>query len=201
MTATINDSANQNPASGDAGQNQSSNDPVIKDPVAFLRKHEELLGEVKSTKAKLKELQEKERLKEEEEARKRGDFEKLVKTREEEIARLQAENSSWQSRMDNASKLAAVLDASGTDIDRKWYSLIPLDEIVVNPETREVDQMTVTKTVDKLKKTWPEMFVKPGKALPTEAPQGNGAGTITRSEWMKLPYKEALKWKPSQVVG
>lgn len=201
MTDTSNDSANQNQSSSDEGQNQSSNEPLIKDPEAFLRKHNELLAETKTAKAKLKEFQEKERLKEEEEAKKRGDYEKLVKDRDEELLKLKGELTTHKSRMESASKLAAVLDAVDSDIERKWFDMIPLDQIILNPETGEIDQMSVTKTVENLKKTWPEMFKVKGKGLPTDAPSGNGAGTISRSEWLKLPVKEMQKWRPNQILS
>lgn len=201
MTVTTNDSANQSQASSDDGKNQSSNEPLIKDPEAFLRKHNELLAETKTAKAKLKEFQEKERLKEEEEAKKRGDYEKLIKDRDEELLKLKGELTTHKTRMESASKLAAVLDAVDTDIERKWFDIIPLDQIILNPETGEIDQMSVTKTVENLKKTWPEMFKAKGKGLPVDAPNGNSAGTITREDWMKLSSKDMKRWKDSQIVG
>jgi hypothetical protein len=95
--------------------------------------------------------------------------------------------------------LNAVIDALGGNVDQKWLRLIDTDEVVVNPETGEVDPMTVARAAESLKKQWPEMLRKTA-ALPNAAPAGNGGGMISRADWLKLSSKEMMKYKPDQIT-
>lgn len=184
-------------ASG-TGSNDSQNS-APNDVQAILKKQAELLAELKASKARLKEFQDRDKHREEEDAKKRGDFELLVKTRDGEIQKLQGELSTYKSRMESASKLAAVLKTAGSDIDSKWFSIIDLSQVALNPETGEIDQMSVAKTVDALRKDWPEMFKKANTPnLPSNAPAGNMAGKISRADWMKLPAKEMAAYANRQ---
>ncbi len=163
--------------------------------------HRKLLDEKKKIAERLTTLESERKAREEDEARKRGDFETLLKTRDEELVRLRGELTTREQRENNARKLAAVLDTVGGEVESKWYSLIDVSSIVLHPETGEIDQMSVTKTVEALRKTWPEMIKNPNPAkLPSNAPLGNGAGKISRDEWLKLPSKEMAKWKPDQII-
>lgn len=172
-----------------------------------LEKHQKLLDEKKKEKARadalaarLKEYEDKEKLKEEEDAKKRGDFETILKSREEEIAKLKSEVTSYRDTITYSQKMNAVLDAVGTKVEDKWLKLIDADKVVINPSTGEIDQASVNKLVENLKKDWPEMIRMKHGALPSDAPKGNDAGSIKRSEWEKLPTKEMRKYRPDQVI-
>lgn len=132
-------------------------------------------------------------------AKKRGDFETLLKSRDEELARIREEKNELSERIANGRKMNAVLEALGSPVDPKWYELIDVSKVVINPETFEVDAMTVAQVTDSLKRKWPEM-VSTRKVLPANAPQGNSAGTISHEEWKKLPLAEMKKWKQSQII-
>lgn len=186
-------------ASGTGSNDSQSNAP--NDVQAILKKQAELMAELKSSKARLKEFQDRDKLREEEDAKKRGDFEQLVKTRDEEIQKLQGELSTHKSRMESATKLAAVIKTAGTDIEDKWFSIIDLSQVVIDPNTGEVDQMSVTKTVETLRKSWPEMFKQPNPpTLPPGAPRGNMGGKIAFADWKKLPAKEMKKYGPQDII-
>lgn len=159
-----------------------------------------VLSEKKSMQAKLEAIDAETKAKFEEAAKKKGDYETLLKNREEEIRNLRAEKAANEERMLNAKKLSSVLDAIGGEVDSKWYGLIDVSGIVTNPETGEVDKMSVTKTVEALKKNWPEMIrsVNPVR-LPANAPQGNGAGKISYEDWLKLPATEMAKRRKDVV--
>lgn len=182
---------------GAVGDGQSQQDPV---KTVSYETHERLLREKKKLQEEAELLRNEKKLREDEEAKKRGDFEALLKSREEELSIAKSKLTSLQDRIMDAQKLTAVLNTAGSPIDSKWHGLIDTNKIVVHPDTGEVDQMSVTRVVEDLRKSWPEMFKVKGQTLPADAPLGNGAGKISRSEWLKLPLKDMTKWKPDQIM-
>jgi len=161
--------------------------------------HRKLLDEKKKVQAQLDQLLREKTERDEAEARKRGDFEALLKAREDELSKERAARQELSERITQGRKLNAVIDALGGNVDQKWLRLIDTDDVVVNPETGEVDQMTVARAAESLKKQWPEMLRKTA-ALPNAAPAGNGGGIISRAEWLKLSSKEMMKYKPDQIT-
>lgn len=168
--------------------------------------YRELLDEKKKTQAaklaaeaRAQELEEKERLREEEALKKKGDFETILKLEREKNAKLVESLSAREKRDLELAKARAFVKAAGGDIDSRFleHGLIPIDSIIVDPSTGEIDQMSVAKAVDSFKQVWPEALKKPGVKLPTDAP--NGGSKISRSEWLKLAPKEMLKWKSDQI--
>ena len=171
-----------------------------KDSVTY-ETHRKLLDEKKKIQARLEAFEAEKKAKEEEEAKRKGDFETLLRTREEENQTLKAQLKAKEELEVKRRKLAAVLDSIGGEVEPKWFSLIDTSQVVVNPDTGEVDQMTVTKAVENLRKTWPEMIKNPNPArLPADAPKGNTAGKISRDEWLKLSGKEMAKWRFDQII-
>lgn len=103
-------------------------------------------------------------------------------------------------RINTGRKINAVIDALGGQVDQKWLRLIETDDVALNPETGEVDQMTVARVAESLKKQWPEMIQRK-TTLPPQAPQGNNGGKISESEWKSLKTTaEMNKWKPNQII-
>jgi hypothetical protein len=172
-----------------------------KDTVAY-ETHQKLLSEKKKLQQEYEALKAEKQQREEAELTKRGEFEKVLKLREQEALELKTKLQEREQRELEARKLSAVLKGLGTSVDDKWFSIIQseTDDVVYNPESGEIEQMSVTKVVERLKAGWPEMFKKPLAGMPADAPKGNGAGTIARSEWLKLPAKEMAKWRPNQIV-
>lgn len=196
-------SDNANPPAGDqtnaGGTGKNDNDNQKPNNVeALARKNAELLAEKKKISERLKAFEDAEAKRAEDDAKKRGDYEALLKSKEEEAAKAREESSRLKAQMTDAKKLGAVVDAAGQAIDRKWLSMIDVDSVLINPDTGEIDQMSVTKTVEDFKKTWPEAFIKPGRSLPNEAPNG-GLQMIAESAWLKLPRKEMDKFKRTQI--
>jgi hypothetical protein len=161
--------------------------------------HRKLLDEKKKVQAQLDTLLREKTDRDEADARKRGDFEALLKAREEELSKERSARQELSDRITHGRKLNAVIDALGGNVDQKWLRLIDTDDVVVNPETGEVDQMTVARAAESLKKQWPEMLRKTA-ALPNAAPAGNGGGMISRADWLKLSSKDMLKYKAEQIT-
>lgn len=163
--------------------------------------HRKLLDEKKKAQAKLDEYIAKEKEREEADAKKRGDFDTILKAREEELQSEKAKRLELESTLTQGRKLSAVIDALGGSVDPRWYKLIDISNVAINPDSGEVDTLTVAKVAESLKREWPEML-RPASKLPANAPQGleGGAGKISRSEWLKLSAKEMMKWKPDQIA-
>lgn len=176
---------------------EQSVEPVAKPDVSkerdyvTLDTHRKLLDEKKKTQAKLEELLNKEKEREEIEARKRGDFDLVLKAREEELKAERDKRINLENTLTTGQKLSAVIDALGGSVESKWYKLIDVSQVAINPETGEIDTMTVAKVAESLKREWPEMS-RPKSVLPANAPAGlqSGSGKISREEWLKLPYEK-----------
>lgn len=173
--------------------------------------HRKMLDDVKKMKAKIADyeelqskfqsLEDEKRQREEDLARKRGDFDKILKAREDELAKERQARLSIENQITLARKQNAVVEALGGSVERKWLGVINLDKIAIDPNSGDVDQMSVSNLVEELKTEWPEMLRKPG-SLPQNAPQGvaGGPGKIAESAFKKLPSKEQMKYKPDSIV-
>lgn len=172
-----------------------------KESVAY-ETHKRLLDERKRDLARLRELEQREKEREEAEARKRGDYETLIKSREEALKAKESELAEIKGMISQASKKNAVLEALGGNLDHKWLRLIDVSDVAVNPDTGEVDNFSVAKVAEAFKREFPEALKRSG-GLPANAPQGlqGGDGKIPRSEWLKLSPKDMLKWKPDQIIN
>ncbi len=164
-----------------------------------LETHRRLLDEKKKAQAKLDELLSKEKEREEADAKKRGDYETLLKARDEEIAKERARRIELEDSFTQGKKMNAIIDALGGNVDPRWYRLIDADGVKLNPETGEIDALTVAKVAEAIKREFPEITRAAGR-LPAQAPEGNSAGNISRAEWMKLPYAKMREYKPNQII-
>lgn len=162
--------------------------------------HRKLLDEKKKVQGELSILLADKKARDESEAVRRGDFESLLKSRDEELAKERGERQQLQNRITTGLKMNAVIDSLGGNIDPKWYQLIDTSE-VVQSETGELDPMTVARVSEALKKQWPEM-VKTASKLPAAAPQGLIAGgtKIAESEWRNLTGKQQSVYGLNDVV-
>ena len=180
-------------------------EPVAKPDVSkdgdyvTLETHRRLLDEKKKAQAKLDELLTNEKASEDDDARERGDYEALLKARDEEITKERSRRIELEESFVQGRKLNAIIDALGGNVEPKWFKLIDVNEVRLNPESGEVDTLSVAKVAESLRKEFPEM-IKTGARLPADAPKGNSAGTISRAEWMKLPYAKMREYKPEQVT-
>jgi len=180
----------------------SGNQPEPKKDIVTYETHRKLLDEKKKVQQERDALLAEKNQRVDEEAKKRGDYETIIKTRDDRIKELETKYGSLETRILEAQKLSAVLKTAGAPIDAKWHNLINTGDIKVNPDTGEIDEMAVTKVVENLRKDWPEMFKNPSAPnLPANAPQGNGAGKISKDEWLKLSDADMAKYKPEQIIG
>ncbi len=183
--------------SGSAGDSDTSGDqdgdksPEPKNDIDALKaKNEELLKEKKAVQRRL-DLLEKEKKDAEVKALKdKDDWKTLAEQREADLQAANEKLSKKETEDRDRAKLAAVLDAVGGRVDRKYWGLIDIDQVAVNPETGEVDKTSATKYANVFKSEHGILIktVK-GDGIVKDAPKG-GVGSITHAEWLKLPAKE-----------
>lgn len=183
-----------------SGQSETADKP--KDSVSY-ETHRKLLDEKKKIQARLEAIEAEKRQAEEAELVRKGETQKLLDLAKKEAEELRSKLTQKEQRELQAKKMAAVIRGLGTSVDEKWYGVLGqhIDDVVVNPDTGEIEMMSVTNIVEDLKKTWPEMLKKPAVGMPADAPRGEGSGMIDRSAWLKLSAKEMAKYRPEQIVG
>lgn len=172
-----------------------------KDTVAY-ETHVKLLKEKKKLQEEYDAIQKQNRDREEADLRLKEDFKKIAELREAEAAELRSKLTTVEARERNAIKLDAFLSSLDGSVDKRFWGHIPLDQIIVDPESGEPDPMSVTKVVEAFRKEYYDIIKKPGQpTVPNTAPQGApGSGKITRAAWLTLDHKEMVKWKPDQII-
>jgi seryl-tRNA synthetase len=160
-----------------------------KDTVAY-ETHLKLLGEKKKLQAEVERLRLEQQEKLEAELKAKEDFKKLAEMKEQEAKEAKQRVSEFEAREKNAMKLDAFLSTLQGTVDKKFWGHIPLDKIVIHPETGEVDMMSVTQTVEWFSKEYYDIVKRAGgPTTPNTAPQG-GSSALTYEEWRKLPLAE-----------
>lgn len=154
--------------------------------------HRKLLGEKKKLQEERDALASKIKQQEEADLVKRGETDKLLKLREEELATLKGEKLEIENRFNGALKLDSVLDAIGGNVDKRYWGLIPVGEVVIDPNTGMPDPTSVQKIAKQFEKQFPEIVSKgTGVRLPNGAANGS-AEPLTPEAWKKLSRKDKL---------
>lgn len=165
--------------------------------------HRQLLDEKKRADARLRQLEDERAARERADLEAKGDFEKLLAQERERNAKLTADLQQLNERETGRRKLASVLGALNGHVESKYFELIPIDDVIVDPTSGDVDQTSVARVVEKVRTKYPEIIkATSGPGLPNAAPQGGvvPAGKIKRSDWNRLSSAEMRKWKSDQVV-
>lgn len=142
----------------------TSSDSGEKDKVDY-KSFEKLLGQRKADKARMEEMsrqveeyrnalelyKQKEKEAEEVKNKESGNYKALVETREKEINDLQKKLEEYQARVNDSEenfnkvlKLSAFNESIGGKIKHKrFYDLVELDKIAIDPETKKVDEKSL----------------------------------------------------------
>ena len=202
-------------ASGSTDQQNTSGDNQQKKPdgtVAY-ETYQKVLNEAKNAKEKLRALESEFHKERENKMKHEGDWKGLIELREKEIKELKDQMtkisndySTLDSHVKTSKKLSAVLNKIEGVIDQKYYGLIDLDEVMVNPESGEIDEMSVIKAAQSFKTQYPEVVRKSGfSGMMGDGRTNNSSSTegatIGRDAWIKLPYRDKMKWKHAQIIG
>ncbi len=98
--------------------------------------HRKLLDEKKKLQAQLETFLAKEKEREETDARKRGDYEALLKAREEELAKERAQRQELDERITRGMKLTSVIEALGGQVDQKWFNFSNMPSVILTKISR-----------------------------------------------------------------
>ncbi len=172
--------------------------------------HRKLLDEKKRLQTERDALTAEKADRERKDAEAKGDYQKLLDQERAALADerkkregTEAKLASYEEQEKGRRKLAAILTNVGATVDSKYYGLLPIDDVLVDPTTGEIDQNSVTRAVEKTKKQFPEILKGVGgPGMPKNQPGANGGtpGTIRYSDWKNLPSVEMDKWKREQIV-
>jgi hypothetical protein len=205
MTTDSNQDASGGSNTNPGGEGDKSQD---KKSVSY-ETYSKLLDEAKSVKLKLKEYEEKVHKTQEEKLKAEGDWKGLIELREARIKELEGETDTLgkkyqtlNERIANSQKLSSVISKLGGSLDPKYYGLIDLSDVKVNPETGEIDDMSAAKVAESFRVEYSETIKKgfnPNSMGENRSGSNNGQGTISHAEWLRLPYLEQKKWKYNQI--
>lgn len=194
------------PASGDGQQKDKQGED--KQTVSY-ETYKKTLDEAKTAKAKLKAIEEEKLRLSEEKMIAEGNWKGLLEARENRIKELEEETSAVKSKYGELSetitgskKLSKVLSKIGGDIDEKYFGLIDIGDVKVNPETGEVDDMSAAKVAENFRTMYPETIKKkfnPNAMGENKTSSSDAPTTISYDAWTKLLWSEQKKWKFSQI--
>jgi len=168
------------------------------DKTVSYESHRKLLSEKKALAAKYAENEVKlatyEQEKNEAEEKRLKDNEEwktFAEKKDAEAKEATAKLAARESQISEAQKLDAFLNVLDGNVDRKYWTFIDTESIVKNPDTGEIDDMSVAKAVENFKANYSEIIHYPGQktGLPNESPKPKGQ-SITLEEWKKLPANE-----------
>lgn len=133
--------------------------------------------QLKQAQDQIAEFQKAEKERTENELKQKEDYKQLLEMREQEIAELKTGFTTLQAQQQNATKLDSFLGTLDGKVDRKYWGMIDLDKIIIDPETGVADEMSVTKAVEGFKKEYPELVqTKGAPKVSSEAPRPVSGG-------------------------
>lgn len=186
---------NQPNPSGDTTSSVSSSST---DTVNY-QTYQKLLSEKKKLQEEHERLKNEAETRRQQELKEQEKFKELYEQTAEENKKLSEKVEAHTQRWQNAVKLSAFTDALGDKrIDSKYSGFIDTTNILINPETNEVDQVSVQKEVQRVINEYPEIVKSTATGnLPNESP--NSKGSLTEEQWRKLPAAE-MKKRRKEVV-
>lgn len=206
---------NQNLPSGEsdkvASGDLSGDGAKPKDKVDY-ESYQRAIAQLKSTKAKLQEHEEREnallmqqKVKEEEDLLKKQDYQKLLDRKNAEVEQERKSRLDLESKLLEAEKnridsykLSSFYEKLPAKIKKKEYlTFVNLEGIEVD-ENGKVNEDSVMRTVNEFMKEHHSLVDVKNKAMPNEA-SSNYSGKINYDQWLKLPLKEKKKYSPKDI--
>jgi len=118
-----------------------------------------------------------------------NEWKTLAEQRAEEAKAAREEANQLKSQQVNARKLDAVLKKA--NVKRKFWNMVDLDAVILNPETGDVEDSTILKEVERLSREFPEVLESAnGPKLDNSAPIPNTNGSLTIEKYAQMTAKE-----------
>ena len=136
----------------------------------------------------------------EEKLREKGQYDVLLKQREERLTEMESELNSYKGEVEsrdeailNFRKAAAFEKQVGGKLKKDAYwSHVDFDSIAINPDNGQIDNQSLSKVVDTFTSDFKELidYGNIGN-LPNSTPAGSGALTV--EQWKALPLADRKK--------
>ena len=160
-----------------------------RDTVAY-ETHRKLLGEKKTVQKKYDDLVALNKAGQDKALAEQGEYKDLYNQSKERIAELEDELGETKDARDTFVRIRAVLSAIDGKVDKEYYPHLGYKNVIIDPDTKEVDEMSVSKVVEAFKAKHSVLIQGNRPAnLPKDAPQyANGT---RKFEDLKLHEKTA----------
>jgi len=186
----------QNPA-GDE-QESSKNTVAYETHQKLLNEKKRAAEELRVARETLNRLEAEKREQEEKALREKEDFKKLFEARDNELKTEKEKRAQIENQINDSKKMRSFLQNVGSPVDERYWNLIDLDKIQLDPNTGKPDESMVKSYADEFKKTYWEVLNPATGRIPNDAPGRDKSG-LTYEEWLKLPYNEKKK-RQSEIV-
>lgn len=192
--------SDQNQSSGQSqtpvGNEESTQ--IKKDAVAY-ETHMKLLGEKKrqqeellKTKELLSKFESEKKEIEEKSLREKEDFKKLFEARDAELKTEKEKRLEIEKAINDSRKMNSFLKNVGAPIEEKYWNLIDLDKIAIDPNTGKPDESIVKSYAEEFKKNFWEVVKTKTGTMPNESTSREASG-LTYEQWLKLSHAEQKK--------
>jgi len=175
--------------------------------------YQRTLGQLKSTKAKLQEFEDRvssiemeKKVQEEQDLMKKQQFEKLLERRNVEFEAERKRAKELEQKLQQADKdrldsykLNALVEKLPGKIKKKDYlGFADIDAIEVD-ENGKINEDSVLRVVNDFMKEHHFLVEAKGKNMPSDAPS-NYTGKINYEQWKALPLKDKKKYSPKDIL-
>ena len=129
-----------------------------------------------------------------------GEYKKLLDLERQKLSQYEQERDSYKNKLITAHKLNAFNEKLPSKIaNPKYYSHVPVDDILIDPETGLVDDSSVDSVVSSFIKEHPTLLETKSNPMPSDAP--GTKSTLTHAEWLKLPSLKEKKARMHEVYN
>lgn len=204
-----NDSVNQaeehtENTSGDSDVQRDSNQDVVKYETyrKVLSEKKRRDEEVRTLREKVEEFERSQKEAQEKTLEEQNKWKEIADLRTKELQETQNKLQTLTQSQREAMKLDSFLSSLGTQLPKQYWGLVNLDEIKLNPETNEVDDMSVTSAIEHFRNSYPEILQSRSSATtPAKAPRGTAAATRGEVDFDKLPAHERNKLLAADLIS
>lgn len=189
-------SGENNQAAGGGDQNSGANSGKGENQTVSYETYSKTVDEVKSLKAKLKEIETKSQTEIEAKLKEQGDWKTLAESKDAELKTLKQTLQSNEEAITDSIKLGAFQKHLGGKLKSdQYYSFVDTSKIAINPETKKVDEASVKQVVqDFIKEHSHLVDFKKNTKLPNDAKIEGGKGGAGKPDISKMTPAEYEKY-------
>lgn len=197
------ESNNQSSGQGESQEQQSNQDTVKYDTYRkVLSEKKKRDEEVRALREQVEEFERSQKEAQEKELQDQNKWKEIADLRTKEYEQALQKLQEMKSSQQQAMKLDTFLSSLGTQLPKQYWGLVDLDAIKLNPETNDVDEMSVTSAIETFRKSYPEILQsKSSASTPNSAPRGTAAATRGEQDFSKLPAHERNRILAADLIS